>query len=213
MTDVTVDCVFRCTCSDLAIAEDHGYRLYSAICGVLGPQMHGAKWLGVHPLSGYFLDGQLYHRDPMWIRLRLPASRIPVVLPLAGRVLRLGSSSLRVGAPMVCSLSPATALDARQVFVKVTDPPRDEGGRIHSKGFAERVRAELARQLAAMDVTGEVCLVGRRVIAVKGKRLWGYSVRVSGLSPEDSIELQSRGLGGKRAMGCGIFRPTRGVGR
>jgi len=36
----------------------------------------------------------------------------------------------------------------------------------------------------------------------------GYAVRVSGLSDEDSLKLQERGLGGKRRMGCGVFVPT-----
>jgi CRISPR-associated protein Cas6 len=47
-------------------------------------------------------------------------------------------------------------------------------------------------------------------MTVAGKRVVGYSVRVAGLSAEQSFRLQSAGLGGKRAMGCGIFRPTRG---
>jgi CRISPR/Cas system CSM-associated protein Csm4 (group 5 of RAMP superfamily) len=34
-------------------------------------------------------------------------------------------------------------------------------------------------------------------------------VRVLGLSPDDSLKLQIHGLGGKRTMGCGIFRSAR----
>jgi hypothetical protein len=34
-------------------------------------------------------------------------------------------------------------------------------------------------------------------------------VRVLGLSADDSLKLQICGLGGKRTMGCGIFRPAR----
>jgi hypothetical protein len=29
------------------------------------------------------------------------------------------------------------------------------------------------------------------------------------LLPDHSLELQTRGLGGKRTMGCGLFRPAR----
>jgi CRISPR/Cas system CSM-associated protein Csm4 (group 5 of RAMP superfamily) len=46
---------------------------------------------------------------------------------------------------------------------------------------------------------------------VAGRRILGYSVRVAELTLDESLILQERGLGGKRRMGCGVFRGTRGV--
>jgi CRISPR-associated protein Cas6 len=50
---------------------------------------------------------------------------------------------------------------------------------------------------------------GRGRIRVGGQQVIGCAVRISDLSAEDSVRLQIDGLGGKRAMGCGLFRPAR----
>ena len=210
MNQDTVDCVFNCVVAGSVVRVDHGYQLYSAICSMLGPQVHGSDWLGVHPLSGRMLGDELVLETQTALRLRIPAAMIPMVLPLAGSRMRVGDCALQVGTPTVHALYPAASLDARQVLVKVTAPARAPSGRLDMADLASRVSAELTRQLAEMSVEGQVALLGRRVLDVKGKRLQGFAVRVSSLSVEHSLILQARGLGGKRAMGCGIFRPTRG---
>jgi hypothetical protein len=72
-----------------------------------------------------------------------------------------------------------------------------------------RFLAEARRQLAERGIRGELELSGRLSLRVAGQRILGHSVRVLGLSSEDSLKLQIHGLGGKRTMGCGIFRPVR----
>jgi CRISPR-associated protein Cas6 len=197
------------------VPRDHGYPLYAALCGAV-PALHGATWLGVHPLSGTLLDeGTLALRDHTRLFLRLPAERIPDVLPLAGRAIDIGSARLVLGAPNVSALVPAASLDARLVVIKLTDAPHRENqdlGRetLDIAAFAERYTAELKRQLAALDIPSTPELCGRHSITVSGKRIVGYSVRVSGLSADQSLVLQVNGLGGKRRMGCGMFRKTRG---
>jgi CRISPR-associated protein Cas6 len=47
----------------------------------------------------------------------------------------------------------------------------------------------------------------RRILTVKDKKIVGFSLVAHGLSDEDSIKLQSHGIGGRRSMGCGIFNP------
>jgi CRISPR-associated protein Cas6 len=47
----------------------------------------------------------------------------------------------------------------------------------------------------------------RRILTVKDKKIVGFSLLAHGLSDEDSIKLQAHGIGGRRAMGCGIFNP------
>jgi CRISPR-associated protein Cas6 len=53
----------------------------------------------------------------------------------------------------------------------------------------------------------------RRVIRIKGRRLVGYAVCVTGLTAEESLVVQEQGLGSHRRMGCGIFLPISGGGR
>ena len=82
-----------------------------------------------------------------------------------------------------------------------------------------RFDAEIARQVAALDIRGEVLRVpkrspeghgrdpSRRIVRVKGKRIVGYAMLATELTAEESIRLQERGLGGRRRMGCGVFVP------
>jgi CRISPR-associated protein Cas6 len=197
------------------VPRDHGYLLYGALSRAL-PAVHEAAWLAVHPLSGQPVDEvTLRLRDDTRLILRLPADRIPEVLALAGRTIEIGATRLALGAPNVSALVPASSLDARLVVIKLTDAPHRENhelGReaLDMKEFAERYVAELTRQLAKLGIASPPELHGRRSITVSGKRIIGYSVRVDGLSAEQSVALQVHGLGGKRRMGCGVFRPTRG---
>ncbi len=209
-----VDVAFQLTGGSVPV--DHGYRLYAALCATV-PALHGATWLSVHPLSGTRADAStLTLRDEARLFLRLPAERIPEVLPLAGRTIDVTGVRLTLGAPNVSALVPASCLDARLVIIKLTDAPRRENQDLSRQtldvaGFAERYTAELKRQLTALDIESTPELCGRRSMTVGGKRVVGYSVRVPALSADQSLALQTMGLGGKRRMGCGVFRATRGT--
>src|SRR5438046_207596 len=105
------------------VPRDHGYALYGALCRAL-PDLHEARWLSVHPLSGRRIGQELLAiRAGSGLRLRIPADRIATVLPLAGRTLQVGAARLVPGAPSVHALVPAASLDARLVVVKLTDVP------------------------------------------------------------------------------------------
>jgi len=197
------------------VPRDHGYPLYAALSRAV-PSLHGAEWLAVHPLGGTQVDAttlQLGARSQM--RLRLPAERIVEVLPLAGARLDISGAKIALGAPSVHPLVPAASLDARLVAIKLTDAPRrrnDELRRdaLDTPGFADRYTAEIKRQLAAIGIGGAFELRGRRSVTVDGRRVVGYSVRVLSLGADQSVALQEKGIGGKRRMGCGVFRGTRG---
>lgn len=195
------------------VPRDHGYALYAAITNAL-PPLHEVDWLGVHPIGGRSGGSLIHLSRKSSVRLRVPAEKIPAVLGLAGRRLSLNGSKVALGPPTVHSLDPASSLDARVVLLKLTRPPtRDsehEGRRVHDNdAMATRYEEELRRQLSALDISGRIELCGRRTVTIRDKRLIGFSVRVSGLSSAASMRLQERGLGGRRAIGCGLFRPTR----
>ncbi len=138
------------------------------------------------------------------------------MLPLVGCNLDVAGHPLMVGVPSIRSLGPCRSLDARLVLIKITRLARRHNAELEReaidvKQFEIRFLAEAGRQLTRQGVAGEVSLTGRRNMKVAGRRVVGFSVRVTGLSDLDSIRLQEQGLGGKRTMGCGIFRPTRGA--
>ncbi len=135
------------------------------------------------------------------LRLRVPADRYGALLPLAGKRLDIAGHTLRLGIPTARPLQPAPSLYARVVTIKKFTEPEP---------FLDAAR----RQLDALGVNATLELplddqgrFRRRVVQIHGKAIVGFSLAAHGLGDEDSIRLQSHGIGGRRAMGCGLFNP------
>jgi CRISPR-associated protein Cas6 len=191
---VYVDLAFRLTGSKLPV--DHGYALYSAINRVV-PALHGARDIGVNPISGrYTGDGHLHLTPSSRLILRLPDTRISSFLKLAGKNLDVDGHQLRVGVPETRALRPAANLYSRLITIK---------GFMEQEPFLEAAR----RQLQEMGVTADLRVGERRTFRVKDKQVVGFEVMAFGLDAEDSVRLQEVGIGGRRHMGCGMFVPFR----
>ncbi|WP_166822012.1 type I-MYXAN CRISPR-associated protein Cas6/Cmx6 [Thalassoroseus pseudoceratinae] len=182
-----------------SIPSDHGYFLYSAISRVL-PEIHASDGIAVHPITGRQTGGRLMAVMP-WssLTLRVPDGRVGEVLPLAGQSLRIGEATLHVGVPQVAALRPTSALRSRSVTIKLPKPVTDDD-------FAAAVR----RQLDALDVSSQtiITLVKRRTLRIKQREIIGYEVLIEGLTAEESLAVQSEGIGGRRKLGCGVFVPV-----
>ena len=187
------------------IPRDHGYALYGALSRVL-PSVHGADWIAIHGIAAQQADANLSLERAGRLRIRVPSERIGEMIALAGTSIEIAGHSVEIGAPTVHPLVPAAILDARLVVIRLTGGiPKPFDNEV----FERRFLAEAHRQLAALGATGELVISGRQSLRVGGQRVIGCSVRVGGLSSDDSIKLQIEGIGGKRTMGCGVFRPAR----
>jgi CRISPR-associated protein Cas6 len=184
------------------LPADHGYALYSAVTRQL-PALHGAPWLGLELLSGVpWREGVVVlPTRGAQLRLRVPADRYAAVLPLAGKRLDIAGHQLRLGIPTARPLQSAPSLYARVVTIKKFTEPEP---------FLDAAR----RQLEALGVSATLELpldeqgrFRRRVIRIHGRTVVGFSLAAHGLGDEDSIRLQTHGLGGRRSMGCGHFNP------
>jgi CRISPR-associated protein Cas6 len=200
-----IDLAFRLQANQ-PISADHGFALFGAISRVL-PAVHADTEIGVHPIAGRQIgDRQMELNGDSRLVLRIPDGKISAVLPLAGKSLQLGDSRLVVGVPEVRTLLPATAVRSRIVLIKVSG---HDATALTADIFSHAAR----KQLQALGVSEQAALAvnqhKRRTIQVHGRELVGYEVIVEGLSAEESIILQERGLGGKRHMGCGVFMPLR----
>jgi len=184
------------------LPADHGYALYSAITRQL-PALHGASWLGIELLSGVpWRQGIIVlPTRGAHLRLRLPADHYGHVLPLAGRRLDIAGHPLRLGIPNARPLMPSSSLYARVVTIKkFTEPePFLDAARRQLNALGLRATLELP--------TDEQGRFRRRIISIHGKRVVGFSLAAHNLSDDDSIKLQTHGIGGRRAMGCGHFNP------
>ena len=188
------------------IPLDAGYALFAAISRVV-ESIHGDRRIGVHPIRGMKLKpGRLTLVPESRLKLRLPSEEIGPYLPLAGSTLDLDGSRLRVGIPRTEALVPAPVVRSRLVTI---------GHRIEPEEFL----ASANRQLSEMGVQARAQFLpspdpryvgepSRRVLAVKGRKVVGYPIVVAGLTAEESLTLQERGLGSRRRMGCGLFVRT-----
>lgn len=187
------------------LPRDHAYALYGALSRAM-PGLHGATWLGVQSIPGRLVNDELDIKSGSYLRLRVPTDKIGELLPLAGSTIEVQGRTLKLNAPTIHTLTSAAALDAHLVVIRFTGgvaKPFDKAA------FNERFAAEVHRQMERIGVKGTMTLRGRRSIAVGGQRIIGHAVGVTGLSEDHSLLLQAHGLGGKRRMGCGLFRPAR----
>lgn len=182
------------------LPADHGYPLYSAISG-LKPKLHETGWLAVEMISGMPFDkGLITLPRNAELRLRIPADKFGEVLRLAGKRLEIEGHQIRLGIPTARPLLPSAKLYSRIVTIR---------GFMEVPEFLEAAN----RQLNDLEITAKLELPAedrsrfRRIITIKDKKIVGFSLIARGLSDEDSIKLQSHGIGGRRAMGCGIFNP------
>lgn len=130
--------------------------------------------------------------------LRLDTDRIPLALRLAGRRLDVRLHTVTLGPPTITPTEPSPALSARIVTIKSFMEPEP---------FAEAVRRQLV-EIDASLATAKVTLGARKIITIDGRRVVGFSVRISNLSNDASMLIQARGIGGRRKMGCGVFRKS-----
>lgn len=206
---MTVDLVFAVVGDDLP--TDHAYRLYGALSRLV-PTFHEKGGPRLLPLSGMpARPGRLRLTPRSRLRVRVDTDRIREVLPLAGKRLDIAGAGVRLGVPEVHPLEPAAVLAARVATVKLA-----AGGVPDAAGCV----ASWRKSLEKLGIVAEVGIPPhrdgprqgepvRRVVRVKGKRIVGYAVVVSGLSAEDSVRLQELGLGGRTRLGCGFLLPAR----
>jgi CRISPR-associated protein Cas6 len=95
---------------------------------------------------------------------------------------------------------PATSLYARIVTIKKFTEPAPFLDAAHRQLTALGINATL-------ELPRDGCTRSRRIISIHGKKVVGFSLAAHDLDDQDSITLQSLGLGGRRAMGCGLFNP------
>jgi CRISPR-associated protein Cas6 len=70
-----------------------------------------------------------------------------------------------------------------------------------------RFESELRRQMVELGIGHDAVLTitKRRTTCIHGKEIVGYDVVIESLTYDESLALQTHGLGGRRHMGCGLF--------
>lgn len=188
---------------------DHGYILYSALSEIL-PEIHKADWLLIFPLSGKKIgNNSLLLTDTSQIRLRFPLEHINTILKLQNKTIKIKDKIFSLKDPTIHGLKYIKNLFSRKVYINVSDKPIDENNKIEFEKFKINFQKSVEKQLNELNISGNINILGRQRIKIKDNILITFSVLIENLNKEDSIKLQSYGIGGKHKMGCGIFRPAK----
>lgn len=187
------------------IPADHAYLLYSAISHQLPEAHRNDNCFALHPISGCCVGArQMKLMADSHLILRVEDGNVAPFLQLSGKSMRLGKGVLQVGIPEVRPLTPASHVRSRLVVIKVAGVSAAE---LTEDVFLAAAQKQIGKLGISEDATIEVGK--RRTLRIRQKEIVGYETIVSGLSAEDSLQLQSEGIGGRRKLGCGVFVPAR----
>jgi CRISPR-associated endonuclease/helicase Cas3 len=194
------------------IPADHGYILFSSLYSIL-PSIHSDSEIGIFPINGTLTgDRRLSLTNESKLTIRLPVERVGEILGVVGKRLVVGDGVLQIGVPNARALMPAVRLYSRLVVIK---------GFTNPNTFLEAAQ----RQLAALNVKAKPLLVEqkpiaeinreahrgtrspflRRTLKIHDKNIVGFALQVDGLTDDESLLLQEKGVGGRRRFGCGLF--------
>ncbi|QDT27681.1 CRISPR-associated endonuclease Cas6 [Gimesia panareensis] len=198
-----VDLNFRLTAQD-PVPVDHGYPLYAALSRLL-PVLHQQNGIGIHPLQGQYLgDGQVALRSDSCLVFRTHVEQVNELLNLTGKSIQLRRSTILIGVPQLKALVAEPILRSRLVVIKVKGR---NAAQLDEKSFQTAVK----KQLSACEVSSRslVEIRRRRTLRIKEKTIVGYEVVLENLAEEESLQIQIQGIGGRRHMGCGLFKGYR----
>ena len=202
-----VDAVFAISCRSLPV--DHAWALSQAVQAAL-PWFADEPDAGLHTIHGAAsASGWMRPEGPddliqlsrrAKLALRLPRERLQDAAALSGRTLEVAGWPLGVEALSARPLSRITTLFARTVTF---------GGAEEETDFLAAATTELGE----LGITATTMLCGRvTMLSTPARTYRTRSLMIAGLKPEHSLELQRRGLGGERKLGCGLFIPHKDIG-
>jgi len=204
--DDVVDLVFSIACKALPV--DHAYSLSQAIQQIL-PWLTEEEGAGVHTIhvaetgNGWIrpseADAVLYPSRRTKLRVRIPKHRVDEGKSLTGNTLDLDGYIIQVKDVTVKPLSDHPTVFSRYI---VTDGFESENA----------VLEEMVRQLKAMGIKPKKMLCGTEtIINTPDKQITTRSLMLADLSVEESVQLQMKGLGSHRWLGCGLFIPHKDI--
>lgn len=188
-----------------AIPVEHGHYLYSAISHA-HPKLHlpDVK-VAIHSINGRVdkIHKLIRLNQESFLKVRVASSLISMVYPLANQQLAIGKNQIRLGIPEIAFLTPCKDLYSRITVIE---------GYQDVTAFLQAAQ----RQLDNLGIQGKLRIAVRKDGSVKRKTIkigqyviTGFGLEIEDLPEEDSIKLQTYGLGGKQKMGCGIFLSMR----
>lgn len=156
------------------------------------PQLSEDDTVGVLPLRTASVAQEVLLPKRSKLVLRLPRTLGECVTVLAGEHLDISGYALGIGEMKLREIQPSPTIHAHLVA-----SPDDEVAFV----------GELENRLAQMEVNCKWICGRRNTLNGADRVIHGYSLVIHDLKPEDSLQLQYKGLGADRHLGCGVFVP------
>jgi len=206
--DDMADLSFRISCKQIAL--DHAHDLSQALHQAL-PWLVDEERAGVHLIHGASSgngwqrpeeeDGEqfIYLSKRSRMMLRMPKDRFQDVEALVGQTLAIADNTITVGDYQVKPFSSLGTLFARYILLEDNETE-------------DQLIARLSNNMKAMGITlrKALCGISHEFSLPQGK-VRTMSVMVADLDPEESVMLQTHGIGDGRKMGFGLFIPHKGI--
>lgn len=180
------------------IPADHGYPLFMALTALL-PWLRDMAGAGIHPIHGEPTgrnDNLIINRRGKLV-LRLPVDQLVDIRALIGKRIDTGAGELLIGEAREKQLTPFATLYSPLVDLGTAD----------EVDFLDAARAELEK----MDIRCGLIPGKKRKMHLPEGDVWGYSLMLHDVNPEQSLRVQEQGLGRHRAYGCGLFVPHKSI--
>jgi CRISPR-associated protein Cas6 len=199
------------------LPADHGYALYSAIkklCQEKQPTL-----LNENNLSSDILissipgipdkNGMIYLNRNSRFRLRCPPEQAQLWYRLfQNQVLDIRGHLIRLIQPRLTLPETSQVLKARLVTFHLEEW-ESQSAPFHflesCKKALERIEVN-AQPFIDSNSQGDLAL---RSLKIQNKNVLGYGLVIEGLKEDDSLKLQTYGLGGRKHFGCGWFYPVK----
>ena len=206
--DDIADLSFKIGCKQIAL--DHAHDLSQALHLAL-PWLADEQRAGVHLIHGASSgngwqrpeeeDGEdfIYLSKRSRMMLRMPKDRFEDAQALVGQTLDIAGNAITVGDYQVKPLTSLGTLFARYILLQDNETE-------------DQLVTRLSSDMKAMGITLRKALCGiSHEFRLPQGRVRTMSVMVADLDPEESVMLQTHGIGDGRKMGFGLFIPHKGI--
>lgn len=190
-----------------SLAVDHAFSLANALQKHLGAET--CDKIGVHQIrvaesgNGWMRpeqgDASMQLSRRVKLVIRLAEEDYDEVVKITDQTLDLAGQKLTIGKSSIRKLSTIDTLFAHAIACDVQQSETE---------FLN----DMAAQLQDLGIPVSKMLCGMTgLIRTDTEDIFTRSLLVANLKPEQSVDLQRRGLGGSRLLGCGLFIPHRGI--
>tara|TARA_Y100000782_G_C10145460_1_gene249143 strand:+ start:595 stop:1263 length:669 start_codon:yes stop_codon:yes gene_type:complete len=204
LTSSMTDIAYMINCKTLPY--DHAFKLSNQITMVL-PWLNDNLQNGIHMLHGPHAghgwerstDDTIFLSKRTRLILRIPKTHIDRAKKLEGVTLKISNDTLVVGKSYEKPFTETRDLFSKFVIV-------DKG--INEEQFLEKINNELQQNGVSLHKT--IC--GKtNTLEINNKKKSTRSLMLPGLSKQQSILIQDKGLGEGRIFGCGLFVPHKSI--